>query len=204
MTLNVFLDANVLVPIAVTDVLMRLGTAGLIDPRWSEQVLDEVEQALLRVHPDMPKERIKRRLEFMASAFEYAMTEVDDQTVSSLQLPDADDRHVLAGAILSEATIIVTNNTKDFPASALAEHGIQAKTPNRLLRDLLEAEPERTIQVIRDAASATRNPPLSVAHILESLGKAQAAGFSAAAAAWLRAHAVSANAADSNQTQSET
>ncbi|MDR1186379.1 MAG: hypothetical protein LBK95_02800 [Bifidobacteriaceae bacterium] len=108
MTLNVFLDANVLVPIAMTDVLMRLGAAGL----------------------------------------------------------------------------------KDLPVMALAKHGIQAKTPDRLLRDLLEAGPERTIQVIRDAAAATRNPPLGVDRILESLARSQGAGFAAAATAWLKAHAV--------------
>jgi hypothetical protein len=44
---------------------------------------------------------------------------------------------VLAGANLSEATIIVTTNTKDFPASALGQHGIEAKTPDRLMHDLL-------------------------------------------------------------------
>jgi len=49
MTLTVFLDANVLVPVAMTDVLLRLGEAGMIDPHWSRQVLDEVDEALLRI-----------------------------------------------------------------------------------------------------------------------------------------------------------
>lgn len=53
MTLRVFLDANVLVPITMADVLLRLGDAGLIEPYWSEAVLDEVDRALAQVHTEM-------------------------------------------------------------------------------------------------------------------------------------------------------
>ena len=124
MAVNVFLDANVLVPIALTDTLLRLGNVGLIDPHWSGQVLNEVEEALHRIHPDMATDKIRRRFDAMNAGFEYAMVAVDDEAISRFALPDPDDRHVPAGAILCEATVIVTNDAKGFPASTLAEHGI--------------------------------------------------------------------------------
>jgi len=185
MTLRVFLDANVLVPITMTDVLLRLATAGLIEPYWSETVLEEVDRALQRVHPQMSPDKRQTRLEAMTGAFEYATTTVDDETVSGLRLPDPDDRHVLAGAKLSGATIIVTNNMKDFPASALTVHGIEAMTPDHLLLGLLDSDPERVLDVIRVTAAATRNPPLSVERVLDSLARAEASGFARAVRAWL-------------------
>ena len=38
--------------------------------------------------------------------------------ISGLSLPDADDRHVLAAAIHVGASLIITYNLSDFPASA--------------------------------------------------------------------------------------
>ena len=54
MTLNVFLDANVLVPIALTDLLLRAGEDGLIDPHWSPEVLAE------GLPPWLPSDRTSR------------------------------------------------------------------------------------------------------------------------------------------------
>ena len=44
--------------------------------------------------------------------------------IPSLQLPDPDDRHVLAAAIVGRCDVIVTQNIQDFPEAALAPYGI--------------------------------------------------------------------------------
>ncbi|WP_084080893.1 PIN domain-containing protein [Edaphobacter aggregans] len=41
------------------------------------------------------------------------------QLVPALNLPDPNDGHVLAAAVRGGASMIVTNNIKDFPAEAL-------------------------------------------------------------------------------------
>ena len=40
MTQKVVLDANVLIPVRLADLLLRLGELGLIYPHWSPTVLD--------------------------------------------------------------------------------------------------------------------------------------------------------------------
>lgn len=47
----VFLDACVLVPVALTDTLLRLADRGLFRPLWSQQVLDEPTDAGAQIRP---------------------------------------------------------------------------------------------------------------------------------------------------------
>ena len=49
-----------------------------------------------------------------------------ERLIEGLELPDPDDRHVLAAAILSGATHIITENLTDFPADALDPFAIEA------------------------------------------------------------------------------
>ena len=53
--------------------------------------------------------------------------------ISSLELPDPDDRHVLAAAIKAQAELIITWNTKDFPPEVLQPYGVKTQDPCRTL-----------------------------------------------------------------------
>jgi hypothetical protein len=48
-----------------------------------------------------------------------------ESPVPSLNLPDEKDRHVLAAAIQSKASVIVTNNLKDFPRQFLQQFEVE-------------------------------------------------------------------------------
>ena len=60
--------------------------------------------------------------------------------IETLILPDPDDRHVLAAAIHGGAQVIVTQNLKDFPSSALSRFSLRAQHPDAFLVELLHAE----------------------------------------------------------------
>lgn len=65
MVFRVFFDANVLVPITVTDLLLRCANRGFYTPYWSEKVLQEVDAALKRLHPPLEPPAIEKRLNAM-------------------------------------------------------------------------------------------------------------------------------------------
>jgi hypothetical protein len=72
--------------------------------------------------------------------------------VDSLELPDPDDRHVLAAATAAGAGTLLTMNLRDFPPAALAPHGIAAAHPDPFLCALHDADPE----VMRASAEAAQ------------------------------------------------
>jgi hypothetical protein len=57
-----------------------------------------------------------------------------------LNLPDPDDRHVLAAAIRGGCEVIVTFNLKDFPAEELASYDIIAQHPDEFLSNVFELD----------------------------------------------------------------
>lgn len=179
---GVFLDACVLVPISVADTILRLADRELFRPMWSEMVLAEAREAVLRVHPDMDASRIDARLRSMDEAFPDALVTGWESLVSAVELPDPDDRHVLAAALRGRADLIVTNNLKDFPSPVLSALGIEAVSPDDFLLDQLDLAPEITKDVIERQASDTRRPAITVEGLLGSLSRAGVPQFASALA----------------------
>ena len=103
------LDANVLVPIVACDFFLTAFEHHLFEPIVSSTVLDEVERTLIEDFPQLDPGALRRRVEHMRAA-------LDDQTVDTQVvegLPDminAKDRHVIAAALVAQATIVVTND----------------------------------------------------------------------------------------------
>ena len=56
-----------------------------------------------------------------------------ESLIPSLDLPDPDDRHVLAAAIVGRCDVIVPQNLKDFPANVLDRYGIDKQHPDEFL-----------------------------------------------------------------------
>lgn len=121
-------DANVLYPAPLRDFLMRLALTGAYRARWSAQIHDEWKRNLLVKRPDLTVDQVNRTSALMDRAIPDALVTDYESIVAQLDLPDADDRHVLAAAIKCNASAIVTFNLKDFPQAALDSWGIEAYT----------------------------------------------------------------------------
>ena len=171
------LDACVMVPIALTDTLLRLGEAELYRPVWSQKILDEARAAILDVHPDEDPGRVDARLRSMNEAFEDACVQNWEPLVEGLALPDDNDRHVLAAAIRGNAGAIITNNVRDFPSHELDKYGLHAVTPDEFLLDQLDLAPATVVNAVGQQAADTRRPQLTVDNVLDALSRASAPTF---------------------------
>ncbi|MGJ5590859.1 PIN domain-containing protein [Micrococcus lylae] len=180
------LDACVLVPIAQADTLLHLAEAGLYRPVWSGRILDETVRALEAMHPDMRASGAARhRAGVMDAAFDDARVEGWEQLVPGIDLPDPDDRHVVAAAIQGRADLIVTANLKDFPREVVESFDIEVQSPDEFFMNQLDLDPARVMTALAAQAGATRNPPLTVSDVLERLVRCGAPLFAEAARAQL-------------------
>lgn len=174
-----FLDACVLVPITLTNVILTAAEEGLLQPCWSPEVIDEAVEAITKIRPHLNEERIRFRFTAMNEAFEGALASGNPAMLNGRSFPDIDDKHVVAAAVAAGATVIVTANIRDFPKPVLAELGLTAVSPDELLLQLLETEVEAMVNVVIKVATALRNPERTPEDILAALALAGAPNFSA-------------------------
>lgn len=135
--LSVFLDANVIYSITLTDALLTLAEHDLFLPLWTPNVLQEAQEAASRTLPDAAQQAFRKRLIMMDQAFPESSIHVEESEWSQFDLPDPDDRHVLAAAAQGQANALATRNIKDFPQKLLDSFSIQVITPDDLLCVLL-------------------------------------------------------------------
>ena len=171
------LDANVLVPVSLTDTILRAAERELFLPRWSADVLDEARRALRRIRPDVPATRLRARFQAMNDRFPEACVTGHEGLLKSITLPDPNDRHVVAAAVVGRADVIVTRDLKHFPDDSLAPWALEAVDPDTFLRDMLDLFPDAMIRVIVDQAADLRCPPQGVNDVLTSLQRAGVTGF---------------------------
>ena len=96
--LTAFLDASVLYPASVRNLLMRLALAGLFRAKWSAEVHQEWIGALLRDRPDLSPQRLARTRELMDAHVPDALVAGYESLTEAITLPDPNDRHVVAAS----------------------------------------------------------------------------------------------------------
>ncbi|HLM53351.1 MAG TPA: PIN domain-containing protein [Pseudoxanthomonas sp.] len=161
-------DACVLYPAPLRDLLMHLALSGLYRARWSKRIHQEWMTALLRQRPDLQPADLEWTRQQMDAAVPDALVEGYQSLEASLQLPDPDDRHVLAAAIMCGAGAIVTYNLKDFPESALAAYGLAAQHQDEFIGHAFDLDPAAVCKAVRDQRASLRNPPRSVEELFDA------------------------------------
>lgn len=167
------LDANVLYPNLLRDILLSLAVAGLYHARWTAQINDEWTRNLIVNRPDIQLDKVALLLELVNSAVPDCLVENYEFLIEGLALPDPDDRHVLAAAITGHADAIVTSNLKDFPKEILARHSIEVQHPDDFIMNQLELRPLEALEVIKQVRARMSNPARSAAELIEMVEKSQ-------------------------------
>ncbi|RYC03585.1 PIN domain-containing protein [Nocardioides zhouii] len=161
------LDACTLVPIRLATTLLWLAEAGLLEPLWSEEILDEVERTLPKLGPTPAQ--AARRVEAMRDAF-GAEAMVDDFSDLIDQMTcDPKDRHVLAAAVRGGASTLVTFNLRDFPAEVAEAVGVTVMHPDTFLLWILDSAPDAVVAALEREVAAFNTPPLTLGAFLASM-----------------------------------
>jgi predicted nucleic acid-binding protein len=162
-------DACVLYPAPLRDLLMQLALTDLFRARWTDQIHDEWMRNVLKNRPDLTPEKLTRTKELMNSHVRDCLITNYEYLIAHLQLPDSDDRHVLAAAIKGGADVLVTTNLSDFPQSILDQHDIKAQHPDDFISDLLNLKPSKVVVAAKTCQQRLKNPPKSFDEYLEIL-----------------------------------
>ena len=117
------LDASVLVPGFLSNLLLWLAEMDLYRAKWSEDIHTEWIRSRKERY-GIPVEVSQTRRETMDQQFPQGLVSDYQSLIDGLTLDDVDDRHVLAAAIKCGADAIVTTNLKHFPIKALAPYNI--------------------------------------------------------------------------------
>ena len=138
--MKVVLDACVLYPTVLREILIGVARAGLYTPLWSDRLLEEWARASVKLGPGA--ETIARgEIAVLRAGFPKASVAPHEGLAARLWLPDPADIHVLAAAIAGHANLIVTFNAADFPRHVLAEEGLRREDPDSFLLDLWRTDP---------------------------------------------------------------
>ncbi len=163
------LDANVLFPQLLRDVLVSLAASRAFEARWSRQIHQEWTRNVLKHRPDIVPATLDSVCALMNENVPDCLVTGFEPQIETLQLSDKDDRHVLAAAIHSQSRFIVTLNLKDFPAPILTPHGIEAIAPDPFLCLILRDKPEKALTALSKQRRRFQKPPLSPAEFLVAL-----------------------------------
>ena len=144
--MRVLLDANVLYPTVMREVLLGCASRGLFSPRWSARVLEEWARAAARIDP--AQEVVARgEIALVEAAFPEASVRYPAEKERQFWLPDAADIHVLTAAVAGHCDAICTMNAKDFPKNLLAEEGLERLDPDGFLLSLHARAPDAVVEI---------------------------------------------------------
>lgn len=162
------LDANVLYPFQLRNLLLHLAVDGLFEPLWSEQIVDECVRNL-RAGAGLTAEQCAHLVGQMRGAFPEAWGTGFDGAADGLALPDEGDRHVIALAVHHEAELIVTRNLRHFPPEVLRPLRIRPVDPDEFIVRVWRRNGPAVLCAAERHRVSLRRAPLSAEQYLESL-----------------------------------
>ncbi len=144
--MKVLLDACVLYPTVMREILIGVATKGRYQPLWSERILEEWARAAAR--GGEADEMVARgEIAILNATWPNSSVQLNAWQSDRFWLPDANDIHVLAAAVVGNADAILTLNAKDFPSGVLREEGLDRLDPDGFLMDLWYGDPSAVSDV---------------------------------------------------------
>lgn len=165
------LDANVLYPAPIRDLLLQLAVTDIFHARWTDDIHEEWINALLRNEPFRTREQLDKIKNLMNMATRDSLITGHHTLIDSVKLPDLNDRHVLSAAIIGKCNVIITQNQKDFPLEELRKYGLETQHPDIFLLHHLHYFKEIFLNAVFKIRARLKNPPYTIADYLYHLEK---------------------------------
>lgn len=165
------LDACVLFPAPIRDLFMHLALLDMFQAKWTEQIHEEWIRNLLRVRPDLSRRQLNRTRDLMNSHVRDCLVSGHESLLDDIELPDQDDRHVVAAAIHCGAEVIVTFNIRDFPSNAIKKYGLLAIPPDEFIIGLAKRDHEKVMIAFERQLASLRNPTRTRSELTEAFRK---------------------------------
>lgn len=168
------LDTCVLWPSLLRDFLLSLAIEGLYRPRWSSAVLAELKEHETRklvargAHPEEAALRASRLVWSMRKAFDDSCIVGWEPLEGRFGLPDLDDEHLVAAAVVGEVDAIVTYNLRDLPVEKIPP-GIRVLSPIDFAIETVRASPASARRAIIEIARRSTRPVRTEDEILDIL-----------------------------------
>lgn len=170
------LDTSALWPSTRRDFLLSLAVEGIYRPLWSSAILEELRESevlkFVRAGEltEVARSRADHLVEQMRIAFDDAEVTGWEALEGSFELPDPNDEHVVAAALLGGAGAIVTSNLRDFPRDRVPAR-IDVLSPAEFAASTVSIDPlaaQRALGQMSDRRGR-HGPPQSTAEILTVL-----------------------------------
>ena len=170
---TVVYDACVLYPAPLRSLLMHLALSDLFRARWCNKIHEEWMRNVLKSRPDLTQESLLRVRDLMNFHARGALVSNFETLIHTIELPDRDDRHVVAVAIHANAEAIITFNLRDFPQTYLEPYNLKAVHPDDFITDLMDFNLGSVIEAARRHRAELKNPIFTVDQYLNCLVRQQ-------------------------------
>lgn len=153
---RILIDACVLYPTVMREVVLGVAKAGVFEPLWSTRLLEEWARAAIKLGPE-GEAQARAEIALLRAAWPKSERPAAPGVEARLWLPDENDIHVLAVAVDAGADLIMTLNAKDFPRGTLSEEGLGRIDPDGYLMQLWPTHEETIRSVAQDVLETAQN-----------------------------------------------
>jgi hypothetical protein len=139
--------------------------------KWTNEIHEEWTRNVVANRPDINPEALSRTRKLMDKGVADCLVNEYEHLIPAIELPDLDDRHVVAAAIHSRGDAIITYNLKDFPRQALDRYNLEAIHPDDFIRYQLDLNEASVLIAAQRCRNRLKNPPMNGREYLEMLAR---------------------------------
>ncbi|GAB6856435.1 hypothetical protein JCM13591A_05400 [Microbacterium xylanilyticum] len=175
---RVFIDTSELFPFTIMDVLLTLSEDFLFTWVWTDELLDEWEDVIVREGMRTPESAHSVTDAVRAHFGRYRIDPglYRDKVTDDLS-PDPGNRLHAAACVYGGVDVLLTRNLKHFQSPAIAQAGVQVMTSDTFLSTLLTRRRAAVIESFNRAAEAKNNPPVTPVQLADRIAAAGAPRF---------------------------